>query len=316
MATQEQSQKTTRTRILIISDTHTAMLDQAPPAADLAIHCGDLTYTGELEEYHAALDMLQQIDAPVKLVIAGNHDLTLDREFVTSHLGQLGMDREDGKGIVKTMRALWTEKESRAKRESVTFLDEGVHDVALANGASVRVYASPYTPEFCDWGFPYRHFEDRFNHPGEELADAKNIAVQPIPSINEPGQRPLDVVITHGPPYGRLDTTTGGESVGCLHLLRAVMRARPLIHCFGHIHEGRGAEMVRWGGRVDEVAAEKVAIAKWRDGLGEAGVEVKEEHGKEGLVKGATAVDVSAEGGKGIRRGEETVSLVSLARGF
>lgn len=78
---------TVKTRVLIISDTHCASLSQedgnvemskspftAPlPKADLLIHCGDLTQTGLMSEYLETLDMLQAIDAPVKLVIAGNH---------------------------------------------------------------------------------------------------------------------------------------------------------------------------------------------------------------------------------------------------
>ena len=71
------SNSTIKTRILIISDTHNAPLSskehgeptppfKAPlPSADLLIHCGDLTMTGELHEYHKTLDMLAEIDAPV-----------------------------------------------------------------------------------------------------------------------------------------------------------------------------------------------------------------------------------------------------------
>jgi predicted MPP superfamily phosphohydrolase len=71
------SSPTIKTRILIISDTHNAPLsskehgDPTPPfksplpSADLLIHCGDLTMTGELHEYHKTLDMLAEIDAPV-----------------------------------------------------------------------------------------------------------------------------------------------------------------------------------------------------------------------------------------------------------
>jgi predicted phosphodiesterase len=68
---------TVKTRVLIISDTHNAPLSSredanptAPfksplPSADLLIHCGDLTMTGQLHEYHRTLDMLAEIDAPV-----------------------------------------------------------------------------------------------------------------------------------------------------------------------------------------------------------------------------------------------------------
>ena len=43
-----------------------------------------------------------------------------------------------------------------------------------------------------------------------------------------------------------LDAVQNGEHVGCEHLLRAVKRCRPKLHCFGHIHEGWGAQKVEW----------------------------------------------------------------------
>jgi len=59
-----------------------------------------------------------------------------------------------------------------------------------------------------------------------------SIAENPIPSFPD-----VHVVMTHGPPLSVRDRTYRGEHVGCKHLLRAVARARPLLHCFGHIHE-------------------------------------------------------------------------------
>ncbi len=58
-----------------------------------------------------------------------------------------------------------------------------------------------------------------------------------------------DVLITHGPPYGILDkvpqymTPKGVLSdshVGCPVLVEEVKRVRPILHVFGHIHEGHG----------------------------------------------------------------------------
>jgi uncharacterized protein (DUF2461 family) len=45
---------------------------------------------------------------------------------------------------------------------------------------------------------------------------------------------------------GVLDATHTGEHVGCEHLLRAARRCKPRLHCFGHIHEGCGAQRVMW----------------------------------------------------------------------
>lgn len=232
---------TVKTRVLIISDTHCAPLKGknvlapfvAPlPKADLLIHCGDLTYRGLLEEYHNTLDMLKTIDAPVKLVIAGNHDLTLDRDFVYGHSKVYDNNEKLQDDLVQKAHDLWRSPNGRAKQEGVTILNEGVHAVTLPNGAQLTVYASPYTPEFCDWGFPYKRCEDRFNPPLRGLSDATNIAPYPIPSFNG-AVAPIDILVTHGPPYGRMDWTRGGDLAGCPHLLRALMRSRPLVHCFG-----------------------------------------------------------------------------------
>lgn len=82
-------------------------------------------------------------------------------------------------------------------------------------------------------------YEDRFNKPSVSLSDATNIASRPVPAYTS-DEGPIDLLITHGPPYARLDKTDRGKLVGCPHLLLAAMNSRPLLHCFGHIHEGWG----------------------------------------------------------------------------
>lgn len=193
--------------------------------------------------------------------------------------------------------------------EGVTFLNEGVHQVQLPNGASINVYASPYTPEFCDWGFPYEKPEDCFNTPATKLADAKYITRYPVPG--QDSQAPIDIIITHGPPYGRLDRTSGGDFVGCPHLLRAVMRARPLLHCFGHIHEGWGAEIANWTSDVDKVAIDTTTIQDWKDGKWRDGVAAQQGIAAVSIDQDATldqhaaSLDLSSSG-KAISQGEQT----------
>jgi len=51
----------------------------------------------------------------------------------------------------------------------------------------------------------------------------------------------IDVLISHGPPYGILDLGPGSHlHQGCPELLDAVMRVRPKLHVFGHIHGAYG----------------------------------------------------------------------------
>lgn len=71
---------TIKTRLLIISDTHGLTFPphiQLPPV-DVAIHCGDLTEHSKLAEFETAIKLLEDIPAKLKLVIAGNHDFSLD----------------------------------------------------------------------------------------------------------------------------------------------------------------------------------------------------------------------------------------------
>ena len=99
--------------------------------------------------------------------------------------------------------------------------------------------------------------------------------------------------MTHGPPHKILDLTRTGVHAGCENLRKAIERSRPRLHCFGHIHEARGAERYDWSkGTVESISTDE-------------GKEAKE---------GFSYVDISsngegsgAEGKKPLRFGEETL---------
>lgn len=52
----------------------------------------------------------------------------------------------------------------------------------------------------------------------------------------------LDILITHGPPYGVLDKGICRENYGCYDLKHRIetMKLPPKIHIFGHVHSGAG----------------------------------------------------------------------------
>ena len=231
------------TKFLIISDTHNFDFDDATqnirpfqlptPKADVLLHCGDLTQVGGISCFKKALKMLASIDAELKLLIPGNHDLQLDKSYWEAHPDYHSdpTDPDDHRQAVEVMTG------PLAAEAGVTYLNEGTHTFNLTNGAKFTIYVSPHTPIFGDWAFAYPQHEDRFGSPS---------ATAPIPSS-------VDIVMTHGPPKGILDCCPNG-SVGCPHLLHAVRRTKPLMHCFGHIHEGYGIEEIEW--------------MKWGDGRG------------------------------------------------
>ena len=236
-STTTQSFKRIKTRILIISDTHGAhpkpegsndarddegrlyrdFYEEATgyrhplQSADVAVHCGDLTRLGRTKEFEATFSMIRQLRAPLKLVIAGNHDLMLDDDYWDDDWEDVRHNRAEMRRIIKD-----------AEADGVRYLTEGSYDFDLKNGARLKVYASPYTPSFGDWAFQY---------PEEHHFD-----IQPQ----------VDIAITHGPPKNIFDWCNDGSRAGCPYLFEALRQAKPRIHCFGHIHESWGATLAKW----------------------------------------------------------------------
>jgi Icc-related predicted phosphoesterase len=87
----------------------------------------------------------------------------------------------------------------------------------------VKIYGSPWQPEFHNWAF---------NLPkgGSELERKWN---------NIPDD--TDILITHGPAFGYLDTIMGQyDNLGCELLTKRIKTIKPKIHVCGHIHSGYG----------------------------------------------------------------------------
>jgi predicted phosphohydrolase len=234
--------KTITTRFLILSDTHSLDFDDVEkcggkcrppfPKADAILHCGDLTHIGGLDDLEKFVRMIGEMDAELKLVIAGNHDMTLDPNYWIAH----GDDFTEEKH--KQAKEIMTGP--LAMEAGMTYLEEGLKIFTLKNGAKFTIFTSPYTPEFYDWGFPYPRHEDRYSNAAQADKASASTAVSPIPDHGT-----VDIVMTHGPPQFVLDQCANGN-VGCEHLLRALHRCRPRLHCFGHIHEGHGAIKIEW----------------------------------------------------------------------
>ena len=234
---------TISTRFLVISDTHSFQFEDHTasslplslplPKADVVLHRGDLTHCGGASSYKKALKMLGAFDAELKLVIAGNHDLELDERCWKTHLDE-DDEPEDHDRAIKVMKG------ELAAQAGVTYLEEGTYDFTLKNGAQFTIYASPYTPACGDWAFAYDCDHDRFNEPHQLSGGATSIAEHPMPSFPD-----VDIVMTHGPPKSILDEYPQGNE-GCRNLLHALRRARPRMHCYGHVHEANGMQLVDW----------------------------------------------------------------------
>jgi hypothetical protein len=136
---------------------------------------------------------------PHKIVVAGNHDILLDKSC----------DRED-KAESQRERLNWGK---------CIYLENDAVTVTCANGRRLKIYGSPLSPCHGNWAFQYPRNQDKWSGT--------------VPNDT-------DVLVTHGPPFGHLDLMR----LGCVHLLHQLWCIRPLLHVFGHVHEGYGQEWV------------------------------------------------------------------------
>jgi len=187
--------------VVCISDTHRYHASIDLPPGDILIHAGDSTSTGTKEQIESVGEWLRSLTQyKYKCIIAGNHDWGFERN-------------------AKAKEWLYG-TEQLAKDSGLIYLQD--ESVVLSIGdRSIKIYGSPWQPEFCNWAF---------NLPrGSQLKDKWDL----IP-------KDIDILITHGPPFNILDRTIRGSGVGCEELLYAVSNIRPSLHVFGHIHESYG----------------------------------------------------------------------------
>jgi hypothetical protein len=242
-------QKSSPTRFLILSDTHDHKFDSYPKA-DVLLHCGDLTEDGSPASIRSALIELSKAPCELKLVIAGNHEISLDAEYFLSEGGSEAQHLE--------AKSLISGAESLASELGITFLSEGTHTFSLRNGAEFKVYASPFTPRYGTSAFQYQSKEDRFN-PSENTPEwSENVSTE-----RSRIQEGVDIVMTHGPPQYILDAAGDGRSAGCEHLRRAIARVKPRLHCFGHLHKGYGAQRIEFSSKKNNDDAIKPLEKEW-----------------------------------------------------
>lgn len=195
----------TLVRILFISDTHTmheGLVNKFRlPPADIIVHAGDITGHGSEKAIRKFLKWYGKLDYKYKIFIAGNHDWMFERNGMRAR----GLVKEyENKYCVEGSRIIYLE-------------DTGVDLMGL------KFWGTPVTHPFCDWAF---------NRPEEKLA-------QHYAAIPDD----IDVLITHNPPYMIKDYSHSGseEHCGSPSLYQEVTnRIKPMIHVFGHIHEGYG----------------------------------------------------------------------------
>jgi Icc-related predicted phosphoesterase len=214
-------------RLVFISDTHTlhGRLTSAliEAKADILVHCGDFTANepgkklSEIGDFADWGEMLLRKERVKHIVaIAGNHDEFFDPTCPTTI-----RRGDDCYHIGETCR-------NRLKNAGITYLQDSGEIVG-----GLAFWGTPWTGRFYDWAFQIDSpHQDEFHFSRIPSREQVNV--------------PIDVLVTHGPPYGIRDRVRRGthgertEHSGSPALLRALDRVRPRIHAFGHIHEEYG----------------------------------------------------------------------------
>lgn len=175
-----------------------------------------------ISDTHGKHDELQLPGADV-IIHAGDISSIGRREEVISFLNWFAALPYPYKIFVAGNHDFYFEKHPAAEiyrliPGNVTYLnDSGI----TVNG--IEIWGSPITPWFHDWAFNRERGTDIRTH-WDMIPDT------------------TDILITHGPPAGILDSTVHGMQVGCEDLLEKIQAVKPSFHIFGHIHEAYGVQ--------------------------------------------------------------------------
>lgn len=179
---------------------------------DLLIVAGDLTARDEPYQHREFLSWLGRQNYSKIIFIAGNHDGYIQNN--------------------PDLYEFYLRSSPIAKGESWTKLiylqDSGCEFEGL------KIWGAPWTPEFCNWHFMLPRDSDELQAKWDLIPND------------------TDILITHGPSYGILDTECEFpgkfDRLGCALLREAVERVKPRLHVFGHIHGGYGQMLLKHEG--------------------------------------------------------------------
>ena len=228
------------TQIVCISDTHNRRPEIFP--GDVLIHAGDLTENGSFDEVQDGLTWLSSQPHKYKILVAGNHDVLLDEEFLSKYperrYGNVKTKQDLDWGSVIYLQDSTVTLEFPRHTQSMGTLDENYQNdndddkkpptspAGDPGRKSIAVFGSPWTPRYGVSAFQYR--PDDHQH-----WDARLSSLERLP----------DIIITHGPPHLHLDTRDFHRA-GCPYLSAEIFRIRPRLVVFGHIHASYGREDV------------------------------------------------------------------------
>jgi hypothetical protein len=200
------------------------------PGGDILIHSGDVTSIGRRSEVERFIKWFNGIDNYThKIFIAGNHDLTFDREVLYRDKAAY-FDGASWTDEVSDGKPVWLQELLQTGlNPNVFYLENSFVEID-----QIKVWGSPISPSF---GYGWAFNKAR----GHDIMEVWNC----IPDDT-------DIVITHSPIYGYCDRAANtNQNVGCEDLYRRLHEVKPHLHFAGHIHEAYGYNTIpykdEWG---------------------------------------------------------------------
>jgi Icc-related predicted phosphoesterase len=165
-----------------------------------------------------------------------HRDVILPKGDVLVHAGDMvNVLNHDSIGCVKVIRDVddWFGELDFKKIICIAGNHEYIFQDGLASGLRNAVYLEDEHYEFEGvkfFGSPWTpHFFGAFNANEHRLGE-----------IFKKADDDVDVLITHGPPHGILDTPSRSDHAGSHALASELKRIKPKVHVFGHIHDSYG----------------------------------------------------------------------------
>jgi len=204
-------------KIVCISDTHTRHASLNIPDGDILVHAGDFTGDGAYSEVKDFVDWFEAQPHTHKVLIAGNHELSLDVNL-PQYAPHIKMGLVTG---------------------GFHYLEDSSVKIC-----GLKFYGTPWTPYI--WGAFQAlretdvYLRDTNVGPTCRVPDLKHKLKKVFSRIPDD----TDVLVTHGPPIGCLDFCPGGH-VGSHELRDRIYELHNLrlVVC-GHIHESHGQDFI------------------------------------------------------------------------
>ena len=191
-------------KIVALSDTHMVYDFADAPSGDLLIIAGDILNRGTVKELQDTMLQLSKESHRWKhiLIVPGNHDFALEG-YMNSKL--TWEDFAEDRYIFHYPR-------------NMTISWEGMVEIL-----GLKIFTWSWVPNLPNWAFYM--FDDR-------ILPYFKLRKFDIP-------KKVDLVVSHGPPYGVLDFVPRYGPVGS-KTMEGVFEFEYDKHIFGHVHEGAG----------------------------------------------------------------------------